>query len=234
MAVGVTLRLGDTEPLREGESWISGVGDAVATGMADLAMLQFTSMYWSFFGMGGFVITDTGYDVGDGTRWRTSMYDDDGETVEVILERALLREDADGTRLWRVVFEVERTRYEYETLVGPDLGLLELTYRDESGTISTYTPSDPEAWWGQVDLESAEVSDLLEKSTGTERVTVPAGTFRTAAKVEVRDEEQEALWQWWVADDVPGQLVKFSGSVEGQAVVSGELIEVLSNVTSPW
>jgi hypothetical protein len=68
-------------------------------------------------------------------------------------------------------------------------------------------------------------------SEGSERVRVPAGSYR-AERVVAQEEPYE--FTWWYTDEVPGLLVKLEAREDGDLVVEGELEEVLSGVTTPW
>lgn len=228
--IGVVVKLGDAEPLYQEESWLDDVTAEMDIAIGNMAVIQFSSMYWAFFGMGGFIVSDAGYEVGQGTRWRTTITDD-GETSEMILERALLHEAADGSRWWRVAFEVDGERLAYEFLVDESFGLLELRYEDEAGNLARYEAGPDDQWWVASNYQTLTADDFSDMSVGSERVSVAAGTFQ-AERLEYAEPDGELVW--WVSDDAPGLLVRFDGRGDDYESISGELIQVISGVTSPW
>jgi hypothetical protein len=231
--IGVTLKLGPKETLGERPE-IPVVGNVDFSGasmMGNMAYLQFSALYWSILGFGGFIADDESFGEGDGIRWWMS-FPDDRNMNEIEYTRALLRINSDGSRWWRAVFETDGEISEFEYLVDKSGGLISLRYEDaDTGEIVAYEPSDPDGWWGGYQASVKDREELDSMSEGTERVRVPAGTF-TAEKVVA--DEAPYLYNWWYTDEVPGLLVQLEGYEDDTLIVEGELREVLSGVTSPW
>ncbi len=225
--VGVMLKLGPKESLGEAPEFGSLSGN--------LAYLQFSALYWMILGFGGYVADDESFGEGDGIRWRMSFPEDD-DTNEIEYTRVLLRINSDGSRWWRTEFESEDESEgelsEFEYLVDKSGGLVMLRYKDfNTNEVVSYEPSDPDGWWGGYQGSVKDREDLDALSEGTERVRVRAGVFN-AEKVTAG--EPPYRYTWWYTDEVPGLLVKLEGYEEDTLIVEGELLDVLSGVTSPW
>ena len=193
------------------------------------ALLQFQTLYWSIFAMGGFMWDDGSYGDGDGTVWDVSF---DGE--DAVITRSRLKTNADGSTWWKAVFLIDDGDYLYEYLSDKEGYLLELRYRDgESGEVIEYIADrkDTSPYWragsaGTIDGEAA-----AEYGVGTETVRVKAGRYR-ADHLVAADTESGGIYEWWISDEVPGRVVKFMGRNEDGSEADGELVEVLSGEKS--
>ncbi|MFW5742384.1 MAG: hypothetical protein ACOC2D_03840 [Spirochaetota bacterium] len=226
--IGVVVKFGPGEE----------VGERIDIGMPDLSGLSgdlmythFAALYWASVALGGYLPGDDTFNEGDGIRFyhRYRSVEDD-EVEEIEFTRALIDADADGAQWWRIVFFFEEDDLAFEVRVNDDRGIELMRYIDpETEDVTTYTPDDPYLWTSYDDLWTEE--ELEERRVGSERVTVTAGTFDTE-RIEADDEEYR--YTWWMNEDVPGRVVKFEGTAEERTSVSGELLEILTDVTSPW
>jgi hypothetical protein len=231
--LGFTLKLGPKETLGERPE-MAVVDDVDFTGATlggNMAYLQFSALYWSILGFGGFIADDESFAEGDGIRWWMN-FPDDRDMNEIEYTRGLLRINSDGSKWWRAEFESDGEVSEFEYLVDKSGGLITLRYEDAgTGEVVAYEPSDPDGWWGGYQSSVQDREDLDSMSEGTERVRVPAGSF-TAQKVT--SDEPPYRYTWWYSDDVPGLLVQLEGYEDDSLIVEGELREILSDVTTPW
>jgi hypothetical protein len=226
--IGVVVKFGPGED----------VGERIDIGMPDLSGLsgdlmytQFAALYWASVALGGYLPGDDTFDEGDGIRFYHRYRSvEDGDVEEIEFTRALIDADADGAQWWRVVFFFEDDDLAFEVRVNDERGIELMRYIDPATEdVTTYAPDDPYLWTSYDDLWTAE--ELDERRVGFERVTVTAGTF-DAERIEATEEEYR--YTWWMNEDVPGRVVKFEGTTEEGTSVSGELLEIMTDVTSPW
>lgn len=228
--IGVVFKIGPAEEL----------GERVSLSIPDLSRLtgeamylNFASLYWASVSLGGYLPNDDTFDVGDGIRFRHRYRTADGEeTDEIEFTRALLSRAGDGSGWWRYEFEIDDETLGFEALVNADSRITLMRYLDP-GTedVITYEPEDGDLWRSFEEGDFLTADELDELRTGTERVTVPAGTFR-AERIE--GSEEGYTFVWWLTDEVPGRVVRFEGSSDEAEGTEGELLEVLRGVTSPW
>ncbi|MFW5683867.1 MAG: hypothetical protein ACOC1I_03365, partial [Spirochaetota bacterium] len=230
--IGITYKIGPAEE----------VGERITFDIPDVTMMTgevmyttFSALYWASISLGGYLPSDETFEVGDGIRfWHRyeSVEDDDVNEMEFV--RALLHEQGDGSQWWRFEFylEEEDEEFAFEALVRADESVELIRYEDP-GTeeIVTHEPSDGDLWRTYRDEDFWTSEDLEEMRTGSERIRVPAGSFQTE---RLETSEDGATFVWWVTDDVPGRVVRFEGVTEDDDQLEGELLEILSNVRSPW
>ncbi|MFP4112989.1 MAG: hypothetical protein ACOC2Y_00040 [Spirochaetota bacterium] len=227
VGIGVVYKIGPAEEI--GERIDLGAIDDMT---GDVMYASFAALYWSSVALGGYLPSDDTFEDGDGIHFRHTFVDDEGDVEEMEFTRALLHTNADGSQWWRFVFYDEEETFAYEALVGEDDAIERLRYADpETETVTTYTPDEPYLWQTYEDGEFWTSEDMDELRTGTERITVPAGTFRTD-RLEASEEGYD--YTWWISDEVPGRVVRYEGRSDEMENVSGELREILTNVTTPW
>ncbi len=227
--VGAQLRIGAAPEVKALEVRAPS-GRVVTPGqlmMAQRYVVQFYAIYWYAFTAGGLYFDDSSYDVGDGTVWELTGSDGDDA---IMLEKALLREEPDGSRWWRVAFTIDGDRFIYEYLIGPDYTLIEMVYKDVSEDmvgeyVFTGEESVPFAF-GAIEPITAE--DYGEHRVRSEQLTVEAGTFETDfLRHEVVGQDDTWTYSWWVSDRIPGNLVKFLWKFEeSDEWMQGELLEI--------
>ena len=232
VSIGARFKLGPKEELNPRvRTVLDDLPSAIGAMTGNLAYAQFSAYYWLVLGYGGFIADDESFAEGDGVRW-LMRYPDDADQNEMEYTRALLRINSDGSKWWRVVFEVDDETAEYEYLVDRSDAIQLLRFVDmESGEVVTHAPGDPDSWWGGARTTMRSREDLKAMSEGSERVRVPGGTFR-AERVTAREDVYE--YTWWYTDEVPGLLVKLEGYEDNTLIVAGELQEILTGVTTPW
>lgn len=228
-SIGFVYKIGPAEEIGEGVD-ISGPGFAGITG--ELMYTNFAALYWSSIALAGYMPSDETFDEGDGIRFWHRYRSEDDDVDEMEFTRALLHINDDGSRWWRFEFFVDDEEMAFEALVNTDDGIEQLRYIDpESDDVVTHTPSNPYLWRTYEEDDFWTSEELADMRTGTERVRVPAGSFQTE-RLETSDEGY--TYRWWVTDEVPGRVVKFEGISEDKENVSGELVDVLTNVRTPW
>lgn len=228
--IGVVFKIGPAEEL----------GERVSLSIPDLSRLtgeamyiNFASLYWASVSLGGYLPNDETFDVGDGIRFRHRYRSADGqETDEIEFTRALLSQDGDGSRWWRYEFVIDEETLGFEARVNADSEITLMRYLDPgTDEVITYEPEDGDLWRSFEEGDFLTAEELDELRTGTERITVPAGTFRTE---RIETSEDEYAFTWWLSDEVPGRVVRFQGTSDEAEGTDGELLEVLRGVTSPW
>jgi len=229
--VGIVYKIGPAEEI--GERATFDIPD-VNTMTGNVMYLNFAALYWASVALGGYLPADETFEVGDGIRFRHRYRSEgDDEVQEIEFTRALLHRNADGAKWWRFEFLVDEERLEYEALVGEEGDLELMRYVDPaSDTVATHVPRDEDLWRTYAEEPLWTSEELAEMRVGTERVRVPAGTFQSERYERVADDGY--TYTWWLSDEVPGRVVRFEGVSQEQENVSGELVEVLSDVTTPW
>lgn len=151
-----------------------------------------------------------------------------GETALDTLERAFLKTTEDGQQWWRVRGVQQGEAWIYEALID--------TTRQEVVRMRT---KDPDGAVGEVPVTEKTVyrppQTLTEESiqgatTGTEQVDTPAGTF-TARRVEYEGSAGSGTTTWFLAEEVPGQVVRYQAARGGNRYTS-RLIDYGSNATT--
>lgn len=227
--LGAQVRLGPSPQIKELEVKAPS-GRVVRPGqlmMAQMYVAQFYAIYWYAFAGGGFYFDDSSYKVGDGTVWELTGSDN---AEGILLEKALLREQPDGSRWWRVAFTTDGDRLVYEYLIGPDYTLIEMFYRDVSENLTgEYVFTGSEAVpYATGTLEPITAEDYARYRVRSDRLRVKAGTFNTdLLQHKVSGQDDTWTYSWWVSGDVPGGLVKFVWELEkSEDWMQGELVEI--------
>jgi hypothetical protein len=205
-------------------------GTMVAPGQAMMAQMyvaQFYAIYWYAFAAGGFYFDDSTYKEGDGTVWELTSSDD---AEGLLLEKALLKEETDGSRWWRVAFTTDGDRYVYEYQIAPDYSLIQMYFKDVGeNQVGSYSfKGDEGAQYGAAPVEPITPDDYGRYKTGSEKLTVRAGTFNTdVLKYELSGGEDRWSYSWWVSRNTPGSLVKFTWEMNNREEwMQGELVEL--------
>ncbi len=179
-----------------------------------------------------------GYEEGVGTVWEQRDAQS-GESFRT--ERALLRNNPDGTQWWYISVGDGDEISEFEMLVDRDFAAREVLWRDpDTGEIQRITydePVRPE----DVDEDSDDYEELEQTAdiasfaddppegfrvtSERQEVTVTAGTFMAEWTRLEPDDAPDEVYETWLSDDVPGRLVR-QRWVDGTEEWSGELIRV--------
>jgi hypothetical protein len=216
-----------------GEPEVLGARPDMPNVSGNMMYAQFLSLYWASLSAGGFIYDDTTFLEGDGIRFRVT-YTSEGDSQEIVFTRSLVKVNSDGTLWWRIVYDVEDAEdsLEFEAITDSDHGLLRIRYIDPvSGSITEFEPDDVAAWYGGEDAQLVATDEFAVYQTGSERIRVPAGSYFT----DKSEYHQDSLhYTWWTTDEVPGLVVKYEGTNETMDTIEGELLEVLTDQTSPW
>ncbi len=186
------------------------VGTAIGENISQRVLAGYqpgmTSAYTSYlftiaFSSGGVAVEQGEYEPGDYSRWNWPS--SDGAVNQI--ERARLADDAKGNQWWKVKF-TNAKQNETTTLEGLfDSGRTKLLRlrgqfpKEEAKEI----PVTEQTYYRAPTKLTAESIEGATK--GTESVTVPAGTF-TAKHVVYQ--YGSGSQEWWLAEGVPGGLVK--------------------------
>ncbi|MFP4267179.1 MAG: hypothetical protein ACLFQW_04185 [Spirochaetaceae bacterium] len=245
--LGVLLKFGPKERLGAPPETEVRTGSSV-TGdfMVQPIYYYFVTHYWMSLVLAGGYFDDQSYEVGDETIHHYTFRDQDGEEQEMVLSRALLHRNTDGTAWWG--FEIRESDIEaeegdeswprrFEYLVNEDHHIFKVRFIDpDSEDVVVYEPEDPTYWERYRDDPEGRFYDaeaLAERSVGRDTVRVPAGSFDTE---EYQEEDEEYMFTWWLSDEVPGLLVRISGEYYGEDLesIDGELQRINRGVSSPW
>ena len=221
--------------------------DAVGIGALEDAALA-SIIYTQVFFAGGYGAGYGDFEEGEGAVWDVTFADDGGsETIRI--ERALLRDNGDGTGWWLLRYSAEGEEdFLSEALIDENYELLAFRYTDpETETIREWRPEqaegedmasgdDPE------DEDAGEVAAVgfydgsyEEYFVGTESVRVAAGTYQ-ADHILIEDtyvveeeggdsETYQVRYEWWISREVPGELVKYLwANTSDETRLSGELV----------
>ena len=226
----------DTAARRTGEGIGNAVGNRAGAAMgARLSsmwsphMMQFYTGYlFSLaFHSGSYAPAGIEYEPGEWTRWRIVQTGQEGEAPE--FERAFLRREADGSEWWRVRYVVLGD--DGSGTAKPDTILLEGKFspdRSQLVRLRGKMPGETEAKEMPVEEGTYGYSEpipLTEESlegatVGTETISVPAGRFTTQ---HVRYGNMGGgTVEWWLNDDVPGDMVKYVNSSPQEAAEDSE------------
>lgn len=204
-------------------------GASLSMPYVQIYLTQFYALYWYVFAAGGYFFDDSTYEEGQGTVWSITSYDD--ENYEMVVERDLLKILPDGSKWWKIKFSGDDVELLYEVKTDPEYRVVMFRFRDSSEDQAgeyTLKPEEVESW------NPTETSVITEEEyadwiQGKEKITTPAGTYDTDyVKTGYSGAEYEWSYNWWVADAVPGSLVKFRWENSDDEWYQGELIEVTS------
>lgn len=225
----------DTAARRTGE----GIGNAVGqrtgqmagaavssrfpnTWTPDMSAIYVNYMFTLAFHSGSYTFANAEYEPGEWTRWRMTS-DDEGPPPE--MERAFLARNDDGSEWWRV-------KYVADNGEGVDSMVVEMLFDRETGEVRRMRgkmPGETEA--KEMPVESGtytyiEPTELTEESVegatvGMEQIRVPAGSFE-ARHVRYGGMGGNTL-DWWLNDQVPGDMVKYSNTVSGEEAEGSDM-----------
>lgn len=211
-----------------GEHVGNSMGDSVGNQMAAQYTPMMARAYTRYlmavaFGAGGYGIQQTGYEVGEWTRWRMpGNADETAGTGEqnfskyIVLERAYLAREADGTQWWKVKLTDQHGKVILmEALFSADrTQLLRLRAKFPNDAQGKEIPVEENTGW--IPPHHLTKQSLEGAFQGRASVSVPAGTFRT--RHYQYGNMSGGTLQWWMAKSVPGGAVKFveqGGSTDG-------------------
>ncbi len=214
------------------------MADAVGLGALEDSMIA-TIMYAQVFYAGGYGAGYEDFSEGEGVAWNITSRNDESES-SVQVERALLKRNSDGTAWWFLRYKAENEEeFISEALVDDEYTLLKFRYYDaETDSVREWIPEQEESVEStEVEEETAEEvgfydGDFKNFSTGKVSVTVPAGSYSaehfliedTYVPETEGEEGYEVRYEWWLADKVPGDIVKYSWeNLTDDTAITGEL-----------
>jgi len=185
--------------------------------------LQFSMFYGSYFFLGGYGFGDDNFRDGEGIKWSISTNTDDSE---IIVTRARLKTLGNGNAWWYFSTEIDGQEYFYELLLENDSDLVKVRYLNgNSGAFEEFIPEGA----GDSDSEAVETldSDVYNQyKVGNESVKTRAGSFK-ADHIIIDIKEFQFKYEYWLADRVPGHIVKYRYENTGDnQVMTGEVIDV--------
>ena len=173
-------------------------------------------LFQALFYQGGYHMAVADFDEGDYVRWQARGYGEGGQWFE----KALLKRREDGKEWWRVVNHMgDGDTIVMEALFSPagadgarKILRMRVQWPDKQPQEVPITKESSESWVLNRPRELTEESYAGLKQ-GVADVTVPAGTF-TADHLSTGAPGQPGTLHWWMADNVPGGVVKFE--LEGE------------------
>ena len=254
MSVVDSINMVDSKINQTKASANQAVADAVGIGALEDSMVAALVYFQAFFA-GGYVQGYGDFTEGEGVVWKVTAEDgeDPEESDSLEIERALLKRTAEGNTWWLLRYKDEQgEELVSESLLNDDYEMVIFRYRDpETQKIREWKPesseqeSESEAETEVEDEEAPDIEELeaayfygdySDHIVGTESIRVPAGTY-TADHVRIVDaytvededgesESYEVRYEWWIDENVPGDLVKYEWTNETEkSVVKGELIK---------
>lgn len=210
----VANRAIDTAMTRAG----TAVGETVGNRVGAMLVAQFPSnwtqqwmtLYVNYlfsvaFHSGSMTVVDDAYEPGEYTRW--VFADGQQQSTPAVIERAYLSQTDDGHEWWKVKYI--NTEEEQELILE---GLFDM----ESGELLRLRAQFPGEEPQELPVEQGTYSYVqpiqlteasLEGATvGSERITVPAGSFNTR---HIRYGQADGTLEWWLNEDVPGGMVRY-------------------------
>lgn len=228
-AVGKTV---DSAANKVGER----IGESIAASMLannpDLMYGYSMAVFQAMFYHGGYYFhSDNAYAVGQWTQWRGEGYQE-GD----LFEKTLLHRRSDGSEWWRVetrsnvdsgspevvIMEALFSAPEESTGTRRVVRMRALLPGEEQPREIAITEQNSRTWVMSGNAKLTEESKEGMK-VGTETIETPAGTFNAE---HLQTASGSATLDWWLADKVPGSVVKWTrtnsnGEVYGATTLLG-------------
>jgi hypothetical protein len=174
-------------------------------------------MFSYAFSAGGSWPAEARYEPGEWATYRIRTAE--GETALDTLGRAFLTRTEEGNEWWRVRGTQGGDAWVYEALLDPEAEqVVRLRSKDPKGEVGEVPVTEETVYRSPQELTEESVEGA---TTGSEEVETPAGTF-TARRVEYSDMAGGSA-TWLLSDDVPGHVVQYRASREGQQYTSSLL-----------
>lgn len=212
---------------------------AVQAGNAAAMQAAFNQVFAAAFYVGG-LYPDyyTALAEGQGISWKQKQYDAN-ETNETASEIALLKKVDGADSWWYLRYQVDGESLEFEALIDTQLRVKKIRYYDsETKDIEEYVfpvPSSPTESSGAYAQSAAlmglpaDFAAIKEYSQGTEKVSVPAGSWNAEKLVyEYGSSKERISFKWWISPDVPGELLKYEYRYGNESSADGSLVSVKS------
>lgn len=235
----------------------SAVGDAVEREVyrgASAWLANYTSgmlyqlAYTQAFMMGGYGVGLEDFDEGQGATWQIETVHAE-ESYSYLAERALLKVNDDGSSWWYLRYQPEGDdAMEYEIKLTEAQDPLEMYMKNpESGEVEHYEfdPNNSELEESEQQLKEDgfntqhyDIENWESYKEGSEMVRV--GTHNYNATIlsyqgseEEGDEDVEA--RWWLAEDVPGELLKYEMNDRSDGSrTTGTMTDLRNNYSSKF
>lgn len=168
-----------------------------------MALALFNRLYYA----GGYAWATQRYKPGDFTRW---------ESAEggIRYEKAFLRREAEGKEWWRVRETGDSEEVVFEALLTPpdSTGMqqilsLRAQLPGQEQLVAVMIPERERARWQLKPAGRLSWASMTFSMMGWEPVKTKAGLFKAR---HVRHFSQDTQVDWWLSDEVPGGIVKYS------------------------
>lgn len=217
-----------------------GVSGMLA-GYSDAMLYQLA--YTQAFMVGGYGVDLEDFAEGEGSTWKVES-GDKSENHSYTVERALLKKNEDGSSWWYFRYQPEEDEQsiEYEMKLTASLEPMEMYVRDpENGNVEhrtfSYQEENEELEDGEEEIaeegfrtERYDLENWEDYREGQESITVGNYTFDfTVLLYEATEEEsgEDVTIRWWLAEDVPGDLLKYEMKNEKEGGrVMGEMTDL--------
>ncbi len=180
------------------------------------------------FAANGMWPAEATYEEGEWVRYefRTA---DGGEAGFQTMERAFLKTAGDGNEWWRVRAQQQEDAWVYEALINPERGeVVRLRSRDPEGNVGEVPVTERTVYRSPQRLTEESIEGA---TVGTEELDTPAGTFSTR-KVEYTGGMGGGTVTWYLAEDVPGHVVRYRTQGNQGAAWVSTLVEYGTDATT--
>lgn len=213
-------------------------------GYTDAMLYQLA--YTQAFMVGGYGVEMEDFVEGEGSTWRIES-GDENETHNYTVERALLKKNEDGSSWWYFRYQPEEDdqSIEYEMKLTAALNPMELYVRDpETGNVEhrVFSEQNVDLNEGEKEIEDEgfrteryDIENREDYREAQELITVGNYTFNSTVLLYEGSEEEEdedVTVRWWLAEDAPGELLKYEMMSESEGgKVMGEMIDLRRDYT---
>ena len=192
-------------------------------GSANMYPMMFNYLFSSF----GYGLELNSYEESEMTKWRIKTGDDG-----LIMKKAFLKELDNGQQWWQVALlenESEKPEYIAEILFSENRKSI-LRYREKLADGEVQEKPVSEGWYSQpTNLTKESIEGAQEKTNVS--VETAAGTFE-ADLLNFGITGGTSLKMWRADKEVPGGVVKYETTSEGEVLYASELILYGSNAKS--
>ena len=176
-------------------------------------------IFQALFYQGGYHMAVANFEEGDYVRYKATGYGNKGEWFE----KALLKRKDDDKEWWQITTNtgngdkiiMEALFSAPDKRQGRQILRLRAKWPDQKAQEVPITKEQSNRWVLRAPRELTEASYKGLKQ-GISEVTVPAGTFQ-ADHLATSPASQSGTLNWWLANQVPGGIVKFQVKGEDQA-----------------
>jgi len=223
------------------------------TGMLEgyTSAMLYQVAYTQAFMVGGYGVDIDDFNEGEGSTWYVEAGDDE-EMHNYTVERALLSVDEDGASWWYFRYQPDGDEpIEYEMRMTATHDPMEMYVKDpETGEVeyrqfAQHERSDADMEESEEDIEDEgfrtaryDLEAWEDHIDGEETLTIGDYTFNaTILLYEGSEEEGDegVSVRWWVSEDVPGELLKYTMVDENEGGrANGEMIDLRTDYTAKF